>query len=231
MRRSLVPALFLAAAAVMGAHAWHQVVAAGDRPDGRHLLLALYAVLRTAVVLAFAAFTVGRAKPHRRARDPLAFAACAAAVLAVLAMAGPTPGAAQLLLAVGDGVAVCGCAWQLASVLALGRCFGLLPEARGLVRRGPYRLVRHPVYLGEIAALVGLTIAAPLPANVVLLSILVAAQLVRARYEERALSDAFPEYARYMETTGGLLPSIRRRAVTPAAADGTPSPLAGPATP
>jgi protein-S-isoprenylcysteine O-methyltransferase Ste14 len=145
---------------VTGVHAWHEVLTAVDRPDGRHLLLALYAVLRTAVVLAFAAFTVGRAEPHRRARNPLAFAACAAALLAVFAMAGPKPGTAQLSLAAGDALAVAGCLWQLASVLVLGRCFGLLPEARGLVRRGPYRVVRHPVYLGEITALAGLTVAA-----------------------------------------------------------------------
>jgi protein-S-isoprenylcysteine O-methyltransferase Ste14 len=213
MRRWVVPALFLAATAMVGAHAWHQVVAAAGRPDGRHLLLALYAVLRTAVVLAFAAFTIGRAEPHRRSRDPLAFAACAAAVLAVFAMATPARGTPQLVLAAGDGVAVCGCVWQLVSVLALGRCFGLLPEARGLVQRGPYRLVRHPVYLGEITALVGLTIAAPQPRNLLLLAVLVAAQLIRARYEERALSDAFPGYTGYMETTGRLLPSLRRRPV------------------
>jgi protein-S-isoprenylcysteine O-methyltransferase Ste14 len=149
----------------------------------------------------------------------MAFAACAAAVLAVLAMAEPPRDTPQLLLAAGDTVAVLGCVWQLVSVLALGRCFGLLPEARGLVRRGPYRLVRHPVYLGEIVALVGLTIAAPVPQNAILLAVLVGAQLVRARYEERALADAFPEYIGYMQTTRRLLPLLRRRAVTPAATD------------
>jgi protein-S-isoprenylcysteine O-methyltransferase Ste14 len=213
MRRLAIPGIFLAGAMVTGVHAWHEVLTAVDRADGRHLLLALYAVLRTAVVLAFAAFTVGRAEPHRRARNPLAFAACAAALLAVFAMAGPKPGTAQLSLAAGDTLAVAGCLWQLASVLVLGRCFGLLPEARGLVRRGPYRVVRHPVYLGEITALAGLTVAAPTLRNLALLGVLVVAQMVRAQYEERALLDAFPEYARYIETTRRLLPIVRRRTV------------------
>jgi protein-S-isoprenylcysteine O-methyltransferase Ste14 len=130
---------------------------------------------------------------------------------AVFAMAGPTQGTAPALLAVGDAVAVCGCLWLLASVLVLGRCFGVLPEARGLVRRGPYRFVRHPVYLGEIMAFAGLTLAAPMPRNVMVLAVIVAAQIVRARFEERALSAAFPEYKSYMETTGRLFPTPRRR--------------------
>jgi protein-S-isoprenylcysteine O-methyltransferase Ste14 len=118
----------------------------------------------------------------------------------------------------GDAVAVCGCLWLLASVLVLGRCFGILPEARGLVRRGPYRFVRHPVYLGEITAFAGLTLAALVPRNVGLLAVLVGAQMIRARFEERALSAAFPEYASYMETTGRLFPTRRRRSAGPVVA-------------
>jgi protein-S-isoprenylcysteine O-methyltransferase Ste14 len=222
MRRWLVPALFLAVAVVTGAHAWHTALGAEHHPDGRHALLALYVLLRTAVAIAFAACTVGRVKPHSRARDPLAYAACVVAVGAVFGMAGPTRGADPALLAVGDALAVCGCLWQFASVLFLGRCFGLLPEARGLVRRGPYRLVRHPVYLGEITAFTGLAIAAPVPMNIGLLAALVAAQNVRMRFEERALRDAFPDYARYAEGTGRILPMIGRRRP-----DGPVAPAAG----
>jgi protein-S-isoprenylcysteine O-methyltransferase Ste14 len=213
MRRYLVPALLLAAAGTAGAHAWLSVVGAQSHSDVRHVLLALYDLLRTGVAVAFAACTIGRAEPHSRARDPLAYIACAAAMGAVVAMAGPTQGTLPALLAVGDGVAICGCLWSLVSVLVLGRCFGVLPEARGLVRRGPYRFIRHPVYLGEITALAGLTLAVPVPRNVALLVVLVAAQMIRARYEERALSAAFPEYASYMKTTGRLVPTRRRRAV------------------
>ena len=219
MRRWLVPGMFIAAAAVTGAHAWHAVLTAGDHPDGRHLLLALHALLRTAVAVAFAACTLHRADPHRRSRDPLAFAVCAAALLAVLATKGPTQGTAPVLLALGDAVAVCGYGWLLVSVLALGRCFGVLPEARGLVRRGPYRFVRHPVYLGEITALAGLTLAAPAARNLALLAVLVAAQIARARFEERALTEAFPDYASYTETTGRLFPRLRRPAIAAGALD------------
>ena len=213
MRRWLVPAMLFAAACAAGAHAWPSVAGAQSHPDVRHVLLALYALLRTGVAMAFAACTVGRAEPYSRARDPLAYIACALAMGAVVALAGPTQRTSPNLLAVGGGVAAGGCLWSLVSVLALGRCFGVLPEARGLVRRGPYRFIRHPVYLGEITAFAGLTLAVLVPRNVALLAVLLAAQIVRARFEERALSAAFPEYASYMETTGRLLPARRRRAV------------------
>jgi len=36
------------------------------------------------------------------------------------------------------------------SLVTLGRSFGLAPGDRGLVQRGTYRIVRHPMYLGEL---------------------------------------------------------------------------------
>src|SRR5256885_15200458 len=110
----------------------------------------------------------------------------------------------------GEAIATVSCLWLLASVLALGRCFGVLPEARGLVTRGPYRAVRHPVYLGEIAACAGLALAAPSLRNGLVLAVFVGAQLVRMGFEERALTHAFPEYAAYAERTPRLIPRLGR---------------------
>jgi protein-S-isoprenylcysteine O-methyltransferase Ste14 len=44
---------------------------------------------------------------------------------------------------------------SLASLLSLGRRFGVFPALRGLVTRGPYRLVRHPMYLAYVIADLG----------------------------------------------------------------------------
>src|SRR5439155_23485485 len=117
-----------------------------------------------------------------------------AAIGAAVALGGPGAGSTATLVA-GEALALASCVWLLASVLALGRCFSVLPEARGLVTRGPYRLVRHPVYVGELGAAAGLVVAAPAPRNLLALATLVVAQLVRMRLEERALACAFPEYA------------------------------------
>jgi len=44
---------------------------------------------------------------------------------------------------------------SLASLLSLGRSFGLRPALRGLVTIGPYHLVRHPMYLSYLISDVG----------------------------------------------------------------------------
>jgi protein-S-isoprenylcysteine O-methyltransferase Ste14 len=210
MTRWIVPAVFLAAAAATGAHAAHTLIYAVAHPSARPVLVAVYAVLKTFVALAFAAFTVRRTEPQRRSRDFSAFAACTVAMLAVVIVSAPSSKTPPSMLVAGEAVAVCGCVWMLASVLVLGRCFGVLPEARGLVTRGPYRFVRHPVYVGEITALVGLTLAAPAIWNLVVLAFFISAQTLRMRLEERALTEAFPDYAAYAQQTGRLLPALRQ---------------------
>ncbi|MEP6641398.1 MAG: isoprenylcysteine carboxylmethyltransferase family protein [Gaiellales bacterium] len=108
-----------------------------------------------------------------------------------------------------DVLLICGLSFAIGSVIVLGRCFGILPDVRGLVTRGPYRLVRHPLYLGELTAVLGIVLGSrnPLWAGVAWLAC-VGLQLARTGYEERNIRAEFPEYAAYAARTKRLLPGV-----------------------
>jgi protein-S-isoprenylcysteine O-methyltransferase Ste14 len=90
----------------------------------------------------------------------------------------------------------------------LGTGFSLLPQARRLVTDGPYRYVRHPVYLGGLLITLGEVWLRFSPLVVLLNLVFVAAQIVRLRQEEQILEHVFPEYRAYREQTSALIPGI-----------------------
>lgn len=177
-------------------------------PDSRAVAIAGNSVLRAGVLIAFTAFVFLRGPARRPSRDPVAFAACVVGMFALVAIRTPEESVSTGLVFAGDLVALVSAAWVLVSIVALGRCFGVLPEARGLVTRGPYRLVRHPLYLGELGTCAGLVIAAPSTWNLVVASAFAGAQGVRMHLEERALATEFPEYAVYRNRTPRLVPRL-----------------------
>jgi len=206
--RWIVTAIFVVLSGTTAATivtAWGDVL---EDLSARHLAVAGYWTLKLAVVLAFTFFVFTRGPSRSPSRDPVAFAACIVAVGVVIVLRGPSANASAPLVLVSDLVILVSCAWLLVSVLALGRCFGVLPEARGLVTSGPYSLVRHPVYLGELGACAGLVIAAPSAVNLAAAVAFAGAQAIRMRLEEGALTAAFPEYDGYSQRTPRLVPRL-----------------------
>ncbi|MGH3991739.1 MAG: methyltransferase family protein [Pseudonocardiaceae bacterium] len=209
--RRVAAALFLAITAGVPVHAAQRLGEALDEPALRAWLLFGDAALKTLVWAAFAVFIYKRKPSRRPSRSPLAFVACAAAILPAIFLAPPSADAAIWAVVAGESIVIVAVGFTLASVLCLGTCFGVLPEVRGLVTRGPYRWVRHPVYLGEIAAFAGFVVASQRPANVLLLAVFCAAQMVRLRMEEAALLAEFPaEYGAFAARTPRLVPWPRR---------------------
>jgi len=96
----------------------------------------------------------------------------------------------------------------------LGESFSIFAEARRLVTEGPYRIVRHPLYLCEGVALVGVTlqVLSPLALLVALAAVMV--QCRRMINEEAILKEAFPEYRAYAAKTSFLIPTKLGRFVT-----------------
>ena len=101
------------------------------------------------------------------------------------------PARANVTLAAGGAVAI-------VAFLSLGRSFAILPAVRRIVRGGPYALVRHPGYLGELAMVAGCCLANE-PLGVWHFWPLAAAAgmvVVRILVEERVLAAAV-EYSAY----------------------------------
>jgi protein-S-isoprenylcysteine O-methyltransferase Ste14 len=85
----------------------------------------------------------------------------------------------------------------LASLGVLGRSIGIVAANRGVRTAGPYRLVRHPVYLGYLLTNIGYVLESPTSRNLILFTVALAGQLVRIREEERVLARD-DSYRRYM---------------------------------
>jgi len=109
--------------------------------------------------------------------------------------------AASVLVLIGNAFAVM-------ILLRLGRSFSIIPEGRRLVTTGPYKIVRHPLYLAEAVATLGALINFLSPWALVLVAVQMAFQLVRIHYEERVLRETFPEYAKYAKHTARLIPGV-----------------------
>lgn len=109
--------------------------------------------------------------------------------------------AAAMLLGVGLLIVVGG-------KLSLGYSFGLLPANRGVMQRGLYRVVRHPIYLGYLLTHIPFLAAHPSGWNAIVLLAGDATLIIRAFYEEQTLGRD-PQYVRYCETVKWrLVPGI-----------------------
>jgi protein-S-isoprenylcysteine O-methyltransferase Ste14 len=77
---------------------------------------------------------------------------------------------------------------SLVSLLTLGRLFGVRPALRGLATSGPYRFVRHPMYLSYVLADIGYNLQEWNSVTLLLVSVGWASLVYRIHAEERVLS-------------------------------------------
>lgn len=109
---------------------------------------------------------------------------------------------------VAQGMFVFGCAIAIASFLTLGRSFAVLPSVRTIVTGGPYRIVRHPAYVGELLLAASCMAAAPSLLSNGLVLLAVGLTMLRIRVEERLLRSD-PSYAEYaIRVRYRLLPGV-----------------------
>lgn len=128
----------------------------------------------------------------------------------------PWPGPSTITDTIGLVVAVAGIVLRLWSIVALGRFFrGVVnvQDDQYVVRRGPYRVLRHPSYAGALVGIAGLVLVGGSLAALVLVLVVVGAALVyRIRAEERVLLGAHgalaADYDDYAASTARLVPGV-----------------------
>lgn len=123
----------------------------------------------------------------------------------VVVLYGPTAGLPRLVF-----IAIY--LWLAWSILSLRTNFSVLPEARALSKKGPYRIVRHPMYLGYCALWIGWAVAARGGIGPWLwagLGILL--YVYRAFVEEKKMRMFVPGYTEYRQRTPAFLPFPRPR--------------------
>lgn len=79
-----------------------------------------------------------------------------------------------------------------------------------LVRSGPYRWVRHPIYSGMILAMLGTALVRHQVRGLIAVVLLYAGFKIKSKIEEQTMAATFgAEYAEYASTTGAIVPRLR----------------------
>lgn len=111
-------------------------------------------------------------------------------------------------IVVGLGFQLAGLAVCVASFFALGRSFGFAPADRGLRRRGPYSIVRHPIYASYFLLQFGYVLQSISVRNALVMIFVCSCNIGRALAEERFLRVSTDYDAYRAKVRRRLLPGV-----------------------
>jgi len=171
-------------------------------------LLSRFFTLAFFVIAAW--LTLVRSQPIAKAQGllPRLIALLAVTLLFALPFLPRLDPAPTWLMFLSAGLAFLGNGLALLVLNRLGRSFSVMSEARRLVTGGPYRIVRHPLYLTEEIAIIGIVLPYWSWQALLLFAVHLALQLTRLRNEERVLRATFADYAAYAGRTPRLIPFL-----------------------
>jgi protein-S-isoprenylcysteine O-methyltransferase Ste14 len=114
--------------------------------------------------------------------------------------------------AAGLAVTVLGAVFAIWSRVTLGRNWSSVPQVKEqheLVVKGPYRIVRHPIYTGLILAVAGTGLALDKGVGLFMAVLVFASYWLKSRVEEKLMVETFPEqYPEYRRRVKALIPGI-----------------------
>ena len=174
-------------------------------------LLYIASRISNGLFLALVAVTaVTRLRPINKAAglQPRVSAVAGSFLVSTLVLLPPAP-TPPIWLAISSALVLVGASLSFVVLRWLGRSFSIMAEARRLVTKGPYAIVRHPLYICEEIAILGILIAVISPLAVLIVLVHALLQLRRMLNEEKVLRATFPEYEDYAARTPRLVPRVR----------------------
>jgi protein-S-isoprenylcysteine O-methyltransferase Ste14 len=178
--------------------------------DSRGDVLAIGSQLATILFLSLVILMlVIRRPPLRKAKGVAPrLAGIVGCLLPVFLLALPRANLTPTMSIFSSAIVFLGTAGAILSVFWLGRSFSILPQARGLVVEGPYRLIRHPLYLAELCVVFGRIWEFEQPWPFIVLFAAIGAQISRMHFEEQVLLETFPSYCDYASRTARIIPGV-----------------------
>jgi protein-S-isoprenylcysteine O-methyltransferase Ste14 len=109
--------------------------------------------------------------------------------------------AAQLL-------AVCSAVWARRSFPAKSFRVDATPSAEIVIRRGPYRWIRHPMYSAALLFIWAAVFSHRSLWTLAIGAVVTIVALLRIVFEERFLRNRYPEYIAYAQMTKAVIPYV-----------------------
>lgn len=213
MGRVGIAAYFSAAATLKSLSIVYQISNWAALPPENRMLTLLSDIASTVFLVFVIVLAMVRLQPLRTASGlmPRLYALSGTFLLIGLILVPSSDTVPAYAMMAGLGLILLGSALSAWVLGWLGRSFSIVPEARKLVTNGPYGLVRHPLYVTEGIATLGVVLLHWTFFAAFLAGLQFLIQYRRIQLEEELLSETFPEYGDYAKRIPRLVPSILKR--------------------